>query len=484
MNFIGGNWVTGDGEALTAIDPSTGAVTWEGRTASAGQVDEAVAAARAALRDWRRNPDRQAIVERFASLVSDRTEALAATIAGETGKPLWESRTEPGAMAAKVAISIEARDRRAGVEERTLAGGVRSVTRHRALGVMAVFGPYNFPGHLPNGHIVPALLAGDTVVFKPSDFAPGTAELTVRIWEEAGLPGGVLNLVQGGVDTGVALAGHPDIAGILFTGSVRTGRLLHEQAAGRPDLMLALELGGNNPMVVREGIDLDAAVVTIVQSAFLSAGQRCSCTRRLLVPNGPWGDALIDRLAAVTAALEPGDPRTEPQPFMGPIVSARAADGLVAAWDHLVALGGSPIVQMHRGEPGTGFVSPGIIDLTGVADVPDDEHFGPLLALYRYDDFDEALRLADATAYGLAAGILTTDRDEYERFLDEVSAGVVNWNRPTTGASSAAPFGGLGHSGNNRPSAYYAADYVAHPVASLEADEVEVPTALPPGLRL
>lgn len=484
--YIDGAWVVGDGEPLVAVDPATGDTTWEGRAATADQVAGAVAAARGAAGDWRRTPleERRAVARRFAELVGEHADDLAVTITAETGKPLWESRTEPASMAGKVAISVEAQEARAGTVERTAGGGFRSVTRHRPHGVMAVFGPYNFPGHLPNGHIVPALLAGDTIVFKPSDLAPGTAEATVRLWEQAGMPAGVLNLVQGAADTGRDLAGDPGIDGILFTGSARTGRLLHEQAAGRPELLLALELGGNNPLIVREGVDVDAAVVTTIQSAFLSAGQRCSCARRLMVPAGGWGDGFLERLAATTSTLEPGDPRSDPPPFLGPVVSARAADGLVDAWQGLVDLGGVPLVPMLRGGPATGFVSPGLIDLTGVDDVPDEEWFGPLLSVYRYEDLDEAIDLANDTAFGLSAGILTTERSEFERVLDEVAAGVVNWNRPLTGASSAAPFGGVGASGNHRPSAWYAADYAAHPVASLEADELTLPDEMPPGLVL
>ena len=485
-SFIDGDWVDGDGGAFEAIDPATTAVTWTGHAASRAQVADAIDAARDAFPGWRRTPlaDRVALVERFAELVRENTDDLASTITGETGKPLWEARTEPGAMAAKAAISVEAQAARASTTERALTGGVRSVTRHRPHGVMAVFGPYNFPGHLPNGHIIPALLAGDTVVFKPSELAPGTAEATVRLWERAGLPDGVLNLVQGAVDTGKAVAGHPDIDGILFTGSAATGKLLHEQAAGRPDLLLALELGGNNPLIITEGVDIEAGVLATIQSAYLSAGQRCSCARRLMVPDGDWGDAFLDRLVEVVARIEPGDPRAEDQPFMGPVVGSRAADGLAAAWMDLVDLGGTPLVPLQRGRVGTGFVSPGLIDMTGVDGIPDEEHFGPLLKVFRYRDLDEALELANDTAFGLSAGILSPDRADFDRLLDESRAGVVNWNRPLTGASSAAPFGGSGASGNHRPSAFYAADYVAHPVASLEADGLTLPDSLPPGITL
>lgn len=484
--FVDGAWVPGGGVPFIVSDPATGEKTWSGTGASEAQVGAAVAAARAAAQGWRSTSpqDRLAVAARFASSLGDPStaEGLASLITGETGKPLWESRTEVGSMAAKVAISAEAMALRAGTVERA-AGAATSVTRHRPHGVLAVFGPYNFPGHLPNGHIVPALLAGNCIVFKPSELAPATAEATVRLWVEAGIPPGVVNLVQGGPDVGRALSAHPGIDGILFTGSVHTGRLLHQQAA-RPELMLALELGGNNPLIVRPEADVDAAVSITIQSAYLSAGQRCSCARRLIVPSGAWGDGFLDRLAEAVSALEPGDPRGEPQPFLGPVVSAAAADALVAAWDRLVGLGGLPMVPLLRGEARTGFVTPGLIDVTAISDLPDEEYFGPLLQVIRHDGLDEAIAIANDTHFGLAAGLIGGDRAEFERVLDEVHAGVINWNRPTTGASSAAPFGGVGASGNHRPSAFYAADYVAYPVASLEAELPSLPDPPLPGLTI
>jgi len=345
-----------------------------------------------------------------------------------------------------------------------------------------VFGPYNFPGHLPNGHIVPALLAGNVVVFKPSEMAPGVAELTVKLWEKAGLPEGVINLVQGGANTGKALANHPLIDGLFFTGSASVGHKLHEQLGGQPEKILALEMGGNNPLIVQGVSDVNAAVHHIVQSAFVSAGQRCTCARRLLVPKGKKGDEIIDRLLEVTANLQVGEFDADPQPFMGAVISAEAAEKLLDAQTAMVDQGAKPLLKMKPVELETGLLSPGILDATGL-ELDDEEHFGPLLTVYRYNSFDEALELANNTRFGLAAGILTDDRKLYERVAEEARAGIVNWNRPLTGASSGAPFGGVGASGNHRPSAYYAADYCAWPMASLEADHIELPEKLAPGLN-
>lgn len=385
-------------------------------------------------------------------------------------------------MAAKVAISITAYGERTGEKRSEMADGI-AVLRHRPHGVVAVFGPYNFPGHLPNGHIVPALIAGNTVVFKPSELAPEVARVTVELWREAGLPAGVLNLVQGERDTGIALANHRQIDGLFFTGSSDTGTLLHRQFGGRPEIVLALEMGGNNPLVVAPVADIDAAVHHTIQSAFLSAGQRCTCARRILVPTGEFGDRFLARFVEVSERITVGEYDAEPQPFMGAVISARAAAKLVDAHDTLLASGARALLPMMQRDPALGFVTPAILDVTGVKDLPDQEHFGPLAQVIRYADFDQAIAIANDTAYGLSAGLLADDEALWQRFTREIRAGIVNWNRPTNGASSGAPFGGTGRSGNHRPSAYYAADYCAYPMASVESAQLQMPASLSPGLR-
>ena len=480
--YINSLWLQGHGLAFESLHPVSGEPVWDGTSANLEDVDAALRAARSAFADWRRKSfaQRQAVVEAFGHQLEANQEELARQIGLETGKPLWESRTEVASMIAKIPISIKAHNERAGYSETEVAGG-RAVLRHRPHGVVAVFGPYNFPGHLPNGHIVPALLAGNTVVFKPSELAPGVAEIITKLWEKAGLPQGVLNLVQGGLDTGKALARHPMIDGLFFTGSSTVGHRLHEQFGGQPEKILALEMGGNNPLIVQNVADVDAAVHHALQSAFVSAGQRCTCARRLLVPKGKKGDEFLERLVQVAAKVRVGEFDAEPQPFMGSVISAEAADQLLEAQAAMLEQGAKALLEMKSLKPGTGLLSPGIIDATGL-ELDDQEYFGPLLTVYRYKSFDDALALANNTRFGLAAGILTDDRKLYKRLVEEARAGIVNWNRPLTGASSAAPFGGVGASGNHRPSAYYAADYCAWPMASLESDKAEMPDTLAPGL--
>ncbi|WP_075793583.1 succinylglutamate-semialdehyde dehydrogenase [Massilia putida] len=481
-NYIGGEWLAGSGPLLATIDPSTGRQTWTSNESTAEDVDRAVKAARAAFEGWALTPleERIAICQRFRDLLKEHNEELAAIIAEEVGKPLWEARTEVTTMANKVDISVQAHAARTGETSARVADG-NAVLRHRPHGVFAVFGPYNFPGHLPNGHIVPALIAGNTLVFKPSEFAPRTAVHTVQLWEQAGLPQGVLNLVNGGRATGVAL-GQADVDGILFTGSSQTGVALHKQFGGQPGKMLALEMGGNNPLVVWDVTNIDAAVHHTVMSAFISAGQRCTCARRLIVQDGPQGQAFIDRLVDVAGKLAVGPSNADPQPFMGPVVSAAVAKRLVQAQEMMEAQGGRVLLRMRQLDPNAGFVTAGIVDVTDATGIPDEEWFGPLLQVIRVADFDRAIDAANATEFGLAAALLSPSEDLWKRFAIKARAGVVNWNRPTTGAASSAPFGGVGKSGNHRPSAYYAADYCAYPVASIETSELDMPAKLSPGL--
>ncbi len=482
--WIAGQWIAGAGEAMSSLNPFTDEVIWQGEAATGKQVTDAVDAARHALLQWRNATlaERQAVVEQFAELVKANSETIAVTIAEETGKPLWETRTEAAAMVGKVAISLRAYHERTGQRENDISG-TTAVVRHRPLGVMAVFGPYNFPGHLPNGHIVPALLAGNTVVFKPSELTPKTAEVVMKLWQQAGLPDGVINLVQGGRATGEALASSPQIDGLLFTGSANTGHLLHRQFAGKPGKMLALEMGGNNPMVISNAYgDLDATVYTILQSAFISAGQRCTCARRLYLPLGSEGDALLAALVEATKAIVVDGPFAEPAPFMGPQISRQAADNIVQTQQQLASLGGEILVEAKRGQGAV--VTPAIIDVTKVEKLPDEEYFGPLLQVIRYQDLAQAVTLANNTRYGLSAGLVSTDDNEWQYFIDHIRAGIVNRNRQLTGASGDAPFGGPGASGNLRPSAYYAADYCAYPMASMEGESTVLPEQLSPGIRL
>ena len=478
-HLINGHWINGESGRFTKQDPVSGDLLWQGLAASSEQVSAACQAARAAFPAWARQPftARQAIVERFAAQLEAHKTALADIIAQETGKPRWEALTEVTAMINKIAISVKAYHQRTGEQQQG-----ESALRHRPHGVLAVFGPYNFPGHLPNGHIVPALLAGNCVVFKPSELTPATAEKTLQLWLAAGVPAGVIGLLQGGRETGQALAAEPDIDGLLFTGSAHTGYQLHRQFAGQPEKMLALEMGGNNALIVEDPDDIDAAVHIAIQSAFITAGQRCTCARRMLVKRGAAGDAFLKRLVQVAGRLTTGRWNDEVQPFMGSVISVSAAEHIWHEWQSRVAAGGEVLLEMQWPQRSSAILTPGIIDVTQLKDLPDEEVFGPLLTVIRYDDYQQAIAIANNTRYGLSCGLISPQRDKFDQLLIDARAGIVNWNKPLTGAASSAPFGGIGASGNHRASAWYAADYCAWPMASLETPDLTLPATLSPGL--
>ncbi|MGX9416922.1 succinylglutamate-semialdehyde dehydrogenase [Vibrio sp. WJH972] len=483
-HFINGSWLSGTGEHLDKTNPSSNAVLWSGNAASEQEVDLAVVAARAAFPSWAKQDleDRIKVLETFSQNLSNDAERVGRVIAQETGKPEWEAKTEVQAMINKVKISVQAFHERTGIKITPTPDG-QAVLRHRPHGVLAVFGPYNFPGHLPNGHIVPALLAGNCIVFKASELTPWTAQVTLEIWQKSGLPNGVINLIQGAKETGIALSNHSDIDGLLFTGSAGTGYQLHRQLAGQPEKILALEMGGNNALIIDSYDNLDDAINITIQSAFISAGQRCTCARRLLVPKGKDGDQFIDRLVEVSRDISVGKWDATPAPFMGAVISNQAADTLLAAQDSLCALGGTSLLKMNRVEEGAAMLTPAIIDVTNVDKLPDEEYFGPLLTVIRYEEFTQAIKIANHTRYGLSMGLISKQRDLYEQLLIEARAGIVNWNKPLTGASSNAPFGGIGASGNHRASAYYAADYCAWPMASMESERIQRPETNLPGLN-
>ena len=487
-HFIQNTWHDGLGPAFSSENPATGERLAVYHAATPAEVDAALRAARSAFESWSLVPVEQRIahVTAFADLLKAEKakgtpDSLPHLISQETGKPLWESLTELDAMINKVPLSIQAMKERRSPSVAT-ANNQTTATRYKPHGVVAVFGPFNFPGHLPNGHIVPALLAGNTVVFKPSELTPGVAKRTVELWHQSGLPAGVLNLVQGARDTGQALASHPGIDGLFFTGSVTAGRALNKLLANEPHKILALEMGGNNPLIVHEASDLAAAAYLTIQSTFITAGQRCTAARRLILPESAQSQAFLDRLVEMTRTIRVGRYTDSPEPFMGPVVTAGAADKLLSAQEALTSAGAKVLLKLEKLPASPAMVSPAILDVTEVPNRPDEELFGPILQVIRVKDFPAAIEEANHTAYGLAAGLLSDNADLYNQFFSRIRAGVVNWNRQITGASGSLPFGGAGLSGNNRPSGYYAADYCSFPVASLENPKLFLPASLTPGI--
>jgi len=483
QNLINGEWAAGDGDEFVSNSPSNGSTVWLGREASEAQIAAAFSAARTACGAWWdcSANERIEIVEKFAALVAERSTELANLISQETGKPVWDSQTEAASVSAKIAISIEAfRERRD--TTRFEMADMTAVTRFKPHGVCAVLGPFNFPAHLPNGHIVPALIAGNTIVFKPSELTPAVGAWMAVRWSEAGLPPGVLNLLQGGRRVGEAIATQPELDGLFFTGSSAAGKALHRSFANCPQKVLALEMGGNNPLIVHQTRDLDAASYLTVLSAYLTGGQRCTCARRLILVEGNESQKFLERLVDWIGRVAVGFYDDDPQPFMGTVISAAMGERLLAAQSELIARGAVPLVSMQVQRNCPALLSPGLIDVTNVADRSDEEMFGPLLSVIRVADFESAIVEANQTAYGLAAGLLSDDANLYRQFIHQIRAGVVNWNRQTTGASGRLPFGGCGLSGNHRPSAYHAADYCSFPVASLETELLAMPEKHLPGI--
>lgn len=464
---------------LISNEPATGARLWE---APVGDAAAEVAIARAGWPDWASKPltVRIETLRRFANAVRARADAFADLIARETGKPLWEARTEVEAVVNKVDISVTAYSERTASRKLDGAMTSRTALRHKPHGVLAVLGPFNFPAHLPNGHIVPALLAGNAVVFKPSEKTPAVGQFLVECFHAAGVPRECIRFLAGGPDEGRALAADPGIDGLLFTGSARAGMALHRQFAETPQKILALELGGNNPIVVWDSPTIHAAAILCVQSAYMTAGQRCTAARRLIVKDGAH-QPLVDEIGKLIARMVIAEPHSSPAPFMGPVIDNEAADGIQERFLDLMMKGGRAIAHLQRPIEGRPFLTPALIDVTEVDNRPDEEIFGPVLQMIRVPDFDAAIAEANATRFGLSAALVTEKPALYERFWSSTRAGIINWNKPTNGAPSNAPFGGVGLSGNHRPAAFYAADYCAYPVVSGEAEQARASIGV--GLR-
>lgn len=501
-DLIAGEFRPIEGDGIRSINPAAPADTVYAFEPNVEHVDEAVAAASDALKVWSRWPmeRRVAVLRRFQQICEDRKEAMGGLICDETGKALWDSMAEAGILGGKVAITLDDSEH----------GGLRRVTGYdlpltdtrtgrcsfRPHGVMAVIGPYNFPAHLPNGHIVPALAMGNTVVFKPSEKTPAVGQALVEMLHEAleaeGAPKGVINLVQGGPETAVRLTTHSGIDGILFTGSWPVGRRILENTLDRPGRIVALEMGGNNPAVVMPDANMRQAAIEVARAAFITTGQRCTCTRRLIVHEAV-ADRFVAAVCKIASSLVVAHPRSAHPVFMGPLISEQARDAVLAFQERLIGDGATSLLAgttraLDLDESDGFYVTPAVLEVDRfVADESnragcDIEVFGPLLRVVRVGSFDEALSQANATRFGLASSIFTTDTEVQRRFVEEARAGCVNVNTGTAGASSKLPFGGLGLSGNHRPAGSFSLDYTAMPVACMI--ETGDGAALPQGMTL
>ncbi|WP_347357836.1 succinylglutamate-semialdehyde dehydrogenase [Bdellovibrio sp.] len=490
-DFINGRFVPvtkGDGEFkdISPADLNDTVMTVQFKH---DHVDEACVAAKKAYMPWSllTVDERRSYLLRLKEMYDTHAEQMAQIISRDTGKPTWEALTEAKALGAKIDITLN-QSLNLVAEERipNALPQVEGVIRYRSRGVMAVVGPFNFPAHLPNGHIIPALIAGNTIVFKPSEQTPAVGQFMAEMFEKAQFPPGVFNLVQGDGAAGGRLVASEHVDGVLFTGSYEVGLKIKQETLTHYWKILALEMGGKNATVVWDDADMDKAIYESLVGSYMTAGQRCSCTSRIIL-HPKIADEFTERFYQAAKKLTIGH-WTENM-FMGPLINAAAVEKYIrfqeiANRENCESLmRGKALDLKHKGY----YVTPSIhlvnkFDPNSV--YQKSEIFGPNVAIYQSDNFDETMNIVNSSGYGLVMALFSKNKELYEQALHKARVGLLNWNRTTNGSSSRLPFGGMGKSGNDRPSAHFAIQYCTVPVASLEDATPFDPTKILPGMNL
>jgi aldehyde dehydrogenase (NAD+) len=450
QNFIGGEWMKSSAsKSAPNVNPAnTDDVIGNIPLASREEARRAVEAAADAFPKWRATPapTRGRVVAQAARLLEQNKEELAQSLTREEGKTIAESRGE-------LQRSINVADFCAGESRRLTGETIPSelplnfaYTIKQPLGVVACVTPWNFPVAIPVWKIAPALVAGNSVVFKPATLTPATATRIVELFQEAGIPPGVLNLILGsGSEAGDEIINHPAVKAVSFTGSNGVGIRLYEQASRR-GAKVQCEMGGKNPVVVLEDADIDLAVESTVQGAFGSTGQRCTATSRAVVVN-QIADEFVQRIAKRAQSMRIGagaDPQTE----MGPSVDESQFKTVLKYID-IGREDGATMVCGGERATGDGldkgyFVKPTLFDhVTPDMRIAREEIFGPVLSVLRVKDFDEAMHVANDSEYGLSSSIFSNDASRIFRFVDEIETGMTHINSPTTGGEAHIPFGGI-----------------------------------------
>jgi succinylglutamic semialdehyde dehydrogenase len=489
-DYINGQFIKPDGSdgTLTNHSPSDLSELVMEVPYKFSHVDQACEVAYKAFKEWSVEPQgtRTALLKKFQGLLETNKERIAEVISRETGKPTWESLTEVAAMINKIPITIELSLKL--IEEQQFENalpGVMGKVKFKPRGVMTVVGPFNFPGHLANGHIVPALLTGNTVIFKPSELTPATGQIYAELIHKAGFPAGVFNLVQGVGDTGRRLVEHDLVDGILFTGSYETGLKIKQGTLNHYWKIHALEMGGKNATIIWKDADLDKAVYESLIGSFITAGQRCSGTSRIIIHKDLHG-AFLDRFYQAAKKLAIG--HWQDNPFMGPLINAKSLDTYLRFQEIAQREGCEKIMRgKHLELPRKGYyVTPSIYSVKEVSKnsiYQKSEIFGPNVAVYSVTELEEALHINNSTGYGLVTSIFSKDQKTYDYVFEQARSGLVNWNRTTNGASSKLPFGGRDKSGNDRPTATFAVYYCTVPVAALEDPTPFDPKNVLPGMN-
>jgi succinate-semialdehyde dehydrogenase/glutarate-semialdehyde dehydrogenase len=456
--YIDGEWVAGEAEPVEVHNPADGALLATAASASRAQVTAAVEAADRAFRTWSKllARERAAILRRWYELIVERADDLALILTAEMGKPLAEARGEVLYGAGFIEWFAEEAKRAYGDVVPTNQPGRRIVVTKNPIGVCAAITPWNFPSAMILRKAAPALAAGCTMVLKPASETPLSALALAELAAEAGIPAGVFNVVHGpAVEVGAVLTSHPAVRALTFTGSTAVGKLLAAQCASTVKRML-LELGGNAPLIVFDDADLDLAVAGAMASKFRNTGQTCVCANRLLVQAGVH-DEFVARLKTATAAMVVGE-GLEPDVEQGPLITEAAVAKVERHVADALERGAQLELGGQRHARGGTFYEPTI--LTGATDkmlVAQEETFGPLAAVFKFETEQEALAIANDTDSGLSAYFFTRDLGRAWRFGDELEFGVVGINTGLI-SSEAAPFGGVKESGQGREGSRHGLD--------------------------
>jgi alpha-ketoglutaric semialdehyde dehydrogenase len=452
QHLVAGRWYAGAGDTLRSLNPAHPAIAIaEGGVAGATDVDDAVAAAAEARSSWAATPihQRGAVLSAAADIVERNADAWGVELASEEGKTKAEAVGEVRRAAQILRYYGNEGDRQTGEIFASPRAGEQILVTRKPVGVVGVITPFNFPIAIPAWKIAPALVYGNTVVWKPASTVPLLAIRLAEALCDGGLPAGVLNLLIGGSDIGDAIVGHGGIDAVTFTGSTGIGRRIASAAAAR-GVPVQAEMGGKNAAVVLDDADMDLALDQVMLGAFRSTGQKCTATSRLIITDGI-ADRFLEALTERARALVVGDP-TEEKTQMGPVVNESALKSIQAGIEGAAAQGAT---MLTGGEPYPEgpltdgyFVAPTIVELDGTAaDVWTDELFGPVLAVHRASDADEAIIAANDSEFGLSAAIFTQDLTRVLHAVDQIDVGVLHVNSESAGADPHVPFGGAKKSG-------------------------------------
>lgn len=462
MLYINGEWKQGLGEVFSSLNPATFEQIWEGPCCSVEQIHATFKAAKQAFEQWKLTPFEKRVeyLEKCNQKLFESKEELELLLSQEIGKPLWESKIELASMQKKLGVSIESYQKFC--KEKHFDEKKHHVqVRYKPHGIVAIISPFNQPGHLTLGHMIPALLAGNTVILKGSELVPAFITKLIECFEP--LPSGVVNLLHGGAFVGKEIAKHPLLNGLFFTGSYLVGKELVSLLGSGFNKILVLEMGGNNPLVIDTEYDLDKASEWAAYSAFLTTGQRCISARRLILL-GSRKQEFIEALVAKTQSLKIGPYTDDPEPFMGPVADQRAKYKILKTQKQWAEHGHR--VLLNAEDQKACFISPSIIELDENIPFYDKEVLGPLLSVKQVSTIEQAISESNSSHYGLAAGLISNNEQWFEKYFFEVDAGIINWNAPLTEATSRGPFGGIKDSGNHRPTGFFASHYSSYPVIS------------------